>query len=347
MRKKSWLVIASILLACIASGLTTWVWLADPCVHYQISPHESPPLAVFDSLGDATTSRACRYAATDDLGQGLDCLNVIETSTGVYHGVHHHFNGTSFNVHLVNSTDLITWHFVCVLAFEASMPVIERDAASNAYYVAHEQWQQANTTGPCWIKFRYYPTLDHLRNATTTKTYQTTRTLSDLEGTPTFYSISAGGTEIRIGLHYNSENGLDRVATGVLHGLLSSNPSWTATPWVEYNRVLECKWIQGHIGAREVGLLWGRFYSLQEAQLRKDDWSTWRSFLYSWDDGGFWPLEIKTHGGSTAFSNPHFRVVSDPLNSSRTAIIVTHFVHAAGAAAGEAGPMLFVKPVSP
>jgi hypothetical protein len=347
MHKKSRFVIASVLLAGIAGGATLWFGLTDPCVLYQLAPHERPPQAAFDLLGDATSARGYRYGATDDLGQGLDCLNVIECSPGVYYGVHHHYNGTSFSAHLVNSSNLIDWQFVCVLAREASMPVIERDAATGAFYVAHEQWQGANTTSPCWIKFRYYPSLGHLRNATSTRTFQTARTLSDLEGTPTFYAISGAGAEIRVGLHYNGPDGLDRVATGVLSGLHSSQPSWQASPWAEYNRKLECKWIEGHIGARDVGALWGRLYSIQEAQLRKDDWGSWRSFLYCWDDGGFWQLDVKTHGGSTAFSNPHFRVVSDPLNSSQDVVIVTHFVHSAGSAAGEAGPMLFVKSLPP
>nr|MDO8088504.1 hypothetical protein [Candidatus Sigynarchaeum springense] len=345
MRKKSRLVMASLFLLFTAAGTTLWFVFTDTCVLYQLENHERPPQAVFDLLGDGTSARSYRYGATDDLGQGLDCLNAIEYAPGEYYGVHHHYNGTSFSVHLVNSSNLIDWHFVCVLAHEASMPVVERDTATGAFYVAHEQWQGANTTGPCWIKFRYYPSLEYLTNSAPTRLFQTTRVLSDLEGTPTFYAISGAGAEIRIGLHYNGPGGLDRVATGVLRDFHSPQPSWQASPWTEYNQVLECNWIEGHIGAREVGALWGRTYSVQEAQLRKDDWGAWRSFLYCWDDGGFWPLNVKTHGGSTAFSNPHFRVVSDPLNSSSDVVLVTYFVHSAGSAAGEAGPMLFVKPV--
>lgn len=327
-------------------GAALWAGFSNPCLRGQFTPHEQPPGAVFDLLGDATAAMHGRYAATDDLGQTLDCLDMFEVAPGEYYGVHHHYNGTSFSVHLVRSTDLLVWSFVCVLAHEASMPAIAFQAATGEVYLAHEQWQNPGTNAPCWIAFKYYPTIEHLKNATATMAYQTGRSFSDLEGTPSFYAILDDGNEIRVGFHFNGAGGLDRVATGVLRDFKAGTPTWTAEDWVVYNQQLICMGIQGHIGGRDAGDIWGKQYSIQEAQETRDDWASWRSYLYSWDDGGFWPLAVKTHGNSTSFSNPHFQVIHDPQNFSRLAIFVSYFALGEGAATGESGELFFYKDYS-
>lgn len=342
MQSRSRLVAASIVLACVAGMTGVAFMVSDPCPGYRLADHDPPSEMLLRVLGDVTTSRAHRYSATDTSGHRLDCLDPIEVAPGEYYGVHHHFNGTSFAVHLVHSSNLFDWEPVAVLAVEASMPAIEQDTATGAFYLAHEQWQGANTTAPCWIAFRYYPDLAHLRDGNATRSFQTPKTLSDLEGTPAFYSISPGGDDIHVGFHYNGPRGLDKVANGTLRCFHDSEPSWVASSWIEYNRKLECLGISGHIGARATGSIGGRACSVQEAQARKDDWASWQSFVYCWDDGGFWPLDIKTHGGSRGFSNPHFRVMSDPLNASQRVVFTTYFIHADGAAPGEAGPLLFL-----
>ena len=275
-----------------------WVGLNYTCLHERFTSYERPPQEVFDLLGDITSADLYHYATTDNLGNTLDCLNIIEPAPGFYYGVHHYYNGTSFNVHLVNSTNLIQWTFIQLLSHESSMPVIEYVAETGEIYLAHEQWQNQNTGSPCWIKIRYYPSLAHLVAADDTKFYQTPETLSKLEGTPNFYAIEKDGNEIHLGLHFNGENGLDRVANGVLSDFHSSSPKWTTEIWTEYNEELICRGNKGHIGGRETRIINNLKYSVQEVQAVKDDWTSWNSYLYNWADGGFWELPITTHDGS-------------------------------------------------
>jgi hypothetical protein len=54
-------------------------------------------------------------------------------------------------------------------------------------------------------------------------------------------------------------------------------------------------------------------------------------------------VEVVTHRGSTAFANPTATCLRDP--AGRAAIMVTLYLHLEGAAAGEAGSLLYYRPV--
>jgi len=169
-----------------------------------------------------------------------------------------------------------------------------------------------------------------------------------LEGTPNIYNITieSSAMKVCVGFHYNDAWGLDRVAVGHLTIPLD-NPKdmvWNCTrSQTEYNQKLLQTYpnIKGHIGDRDYGQIFGRNFSLQEAQLVKSDFGTWHIFLYDHSTGNFTEVNIKTHKGSTSFGNPTFTRLKSP--NGKNAIVVTYFLFSEGAKAGEAGELIFYK----
>jgi parallel beta-helix repeat protein len=113
------------------------------------------------------------------------------------------------------------------------------------------------------------------------------------------------------------------------------------TELFDYNEKLVSMGVQGNIGDRDHVQILGRNYTLQEAQLRKDDWSSWRIFLYDHSKSNFTMLNIKTHKGSVSFSNPTCTMLRSPNNES--CFVTTYFIHTNGSANGEAGQLIFYK----
>jgi hypothetical protein len=81
--------------------------------------------------------------------------------------------------------------------------------------------------------------------------------------------------------------------------------------------------------------------TLIEGQLRVGDWGSWRVFQYDPLTKRAQLLDIRTHGGSTAFANPTVTALRSPQGVS--ALVVTLFVFSEGAAAGEAGPLIYYR----
>nr|MDO8116670.1 hypothetical protein [Candidatus Sigynarchaeota archaeon] len=295
---------------------------------------------------NVTTSTHYKYHAIDDQGNGLDCLDIIEYSVGLYYGVHHHYNGSNFEVHLVNSTNLLDWTFVTVLAYRASMPDLYHDEMSGQFFLAHEQWNMTDGGSPCQISIKSYQNISALLASKPSRVFQAPSTLSNLEGTPNIHAIGSNGTVVQMTVHYNTqEDGLDHVAIASLAGFnTTGTPAWFANPWVSYNRNITCLGVEGHIGARYNGTLAGQSFLLQEVQLVRDDWSKWQQWFYNETSMQFTPLMINTHGGSVSFTNPHFAVVSMPGNPTSQCVFMTHFLPYQGAAPGEAGQCIYYLP---
>ena len=101
--------------------------------------------------------------------------------------------------------------------------------------------------------------------------------------------------------------------------------------------------IGGNIGDRDHVRYMGHAYDLIEGQGRKGDFASWRVYLVDRAAMTARRLEVVTHGGSTAFANPTATRLRDP--SGRKAVMVTLFLPVEGAAAGEAGSLLYHLPV--
>ncbi|OGO29562.1 MAG: hypothetical protein A2Z16_06990 [Chloroflexi bacterium RBG_16_54_18] len=72
----------------------------------------------------------------------------------------------------------------------------------------------------------------------------------------------------------------------------------------------------------------------------EDNWRTWRVFLYDDISAGAEQLDIRTHAGSVAFSNP---TIAQIEIGRQTAILVTLFIPQEGAAGAEAGELIYYR----
>ena len=311
-------------------------------------------LAFLEELfGDVATAGGYRYGAKDNLGHRLDTLKIIENRRGGYLGVYHYSpteNSRDFNVSLAISTDILNWKFNRTIEPEASQPTIAQ-APNGAYIVAFEKHVFIGTKEERHLGFYYFPNLTSLlTNSSAYKFIAPLTVAARNEGTPNIYNITIENSimQVLVGFHYNDASGLDRVAVGHLIIPLDNpqNMIWNCTkPQQKYNQELLETYpdIEGHIGDRDYGQIFGRNFTLQEAQYVRGNDSTWAVFLYDHLTNTFDELNIKTHKGSKSFANPTFTVLNSPAGDIR--IIMTYFLHTAGNAAmpGEGGELIFTK----
>ncbi|KAI9027760.1 hypothetical protein DFJ74DRAFT_502464 [Hyaloraphidium curvatum] len=125
---------------------------------------------------------------------------------------------------------------------------------------------------------------------------------------------------------------VDRAASGVLRGL----GSWHAWPDQELNGALEALGVAGNIGGRSRFTFRGGAWYLQEGQLRKNDWSSWRIFAVDGRTKNATEVPFTTHGGSVSFANPA------ACNLPDCRLFCSVFLPGEGAAAGEAGELIYV-----
>jgi hypothetical protein len=329
-------------LALSISGVT-WLSLNYNCIIERRTEYQPPSQKILSLLGDIKSATNFRYQSADINGTSLDCLNIIEPNIGEYYGVHHTWNGTSFNANLVYSADLLNWTFVVCLARKASMPILYYIEETKSFVLLHEQWIVNEGSETCFIRAAYFPNISSLKAGTPQRVFQTYKTQSDLEGTPNIYNIKENGNIIDVGFHYNSKSGFDLVANGTLRNLVNGTTTWETTVWKDYNRKLQCRGVEGHIGGRKYFQYEGSNIIIQETMLKGDDWGTWCSWYYNCADGGFVSLPVKTHGGSKSITNPHYQFVSNPNNHSEQVLFGSYFVQGKDHAAGEAGELIFFK----
>jgi hypothetical protein len=304
----------------------------------------------FDLLEDVTSARAYRYDSKDDQFQRLDGLKVIENPGGGYLGVYHsHIYNPSigeneFQLRLASSNDLMNWTYVRTLVENADMPAIEYHPGTGGYFLVHEQWGSPGSRGDSNLGFKYYPDTSSLLSGTYTHNYIAPFSgfhTTNLEGTPNFYDISADGNEINVGFHHFTRPELvDNIARGTLTGFLSGSPVWGSWPETAKNAELRNEHgIGGNIGDRDFGEIFGREYTVQEAQYTPNAWETWRGWYYDHQTSGYSQLFPLTHGGTLNYGNMTYSVLTSP--SGRPAVFCSYFVFGEGAAAGEAGELIF------
>ena len=299
--------------------------------------------SITNLLEDVVGAKGFRFDAKDNFGVGLDTIKIIENPNGGYLGVYHHLLSGEFQVRLGTSTNLLNWVYRRTLAANASQPTIAFHTASGGFYLVYEQWMGPGSTGACHLKVNHYPSVNDLLNSTPTTIFVVPHSSfnpSNLEGTPNVYSISPDGNTLEIGFHYfNSIISKDRTARGTLTGFFSESPVWTTHIETAYNNKLIAKGVNGNLGDRDYGFLGGKEINIQEGQLVQFDFGSWRSYLYDYEKADFQLLDVKTPKGSTAFGNPTFTVLTLPGGGQ--GIVGTYFIFREGAAAGEAGQLIF------
>jgi len=327
--------------------------------------------SIVEDLGRTT---AHRYGARDDRGAPLEGLKVVQVGER-YVGVYHAPGGGRFNVHVATSRDLIEWTRRATLDDDASQPTISVQPGGSLI-VAYEKTTLLDLLprpplpealvspleildGPLnriRVRFRFYRSLDALLDNQFSRQFTAPRSLSaTAEGTPSITrAILRRGritrSRIEVGMHYFADidsdgvPDLDRQATAVL----TDFRSWKAKPQPDLDAdFLQLKTLhrgftsppRGSIGDRDQIIIDGVRLELQEAQYVPGDYASWRTFVVDPRTRVPRPLEIDTGGDSRAFGNPTATALTSP--SGRPAVLVTVYVFAEGAAASEAGPLVY------
>jgi hypothetical protein len=293
-----------------------------------------------------------RYNAVDNQGVGLDTAKIIARPGGGYLAVYHHLIANAFQVRLARSENLMVWHDAITLENAASQPTIAA-LSDGGFVVAYEKRGAGATcagSGSC-LGFRYYAN----SQALVTNSYDwrsgtvvLNRTLSTChEGTPNIYAATLNPdirhSVISVGFHYHRDCQLDQQAQGTL----TNFSAWTAQPDSNLNTLFSNYGppkIQGHVGDRDAFSYQGRPYSLIEAQSTKDDFRTWRPYLFDRNLNSLTMLTLKTRGGSTSFGNPTYTELKLP--SGKLGFVSTEFIFSEGAASGEAGELIYYSAFS-
>ncbi len=290
-------------------------------------------------IEDVTAADGYRYGARDSAGSTMDTAKVIDKPGGGYLAVYHTGNVAK----LATSTDLKTWRFRANLDPRASQPTIM--ATSDGGYLVALETETGNNGQ---IKLLHYRDLAALQTGRATRSFTAPRTLSSCnEGTPSITSAKLSPdldhSVIELGMHYHRDCDTDREATA----RLTNFRQWKATPAPGTDSALTKaaatlgKKITGNIGDRDTLSYGGTRYSLNEVQLVKGQFGTWRTYLYDTTTGRARPLNITTHRGSRAFANPTISRITAP--DGQPAILVALYLPVQGAAPGEAGELIYYR----
>lgn len=274
-------------------------------------------------IENVTTANASRYGATDNAGRGMDCAKIIADQTGGFLAVYH----SGPTVYVATSNDILYWGNARALG-TGTQPTIK--AAGYGFVAAWESEPNNH------VILKYYNSRDDLLNARASKSFDAPRTLSSCaEGTPNLYYASSSYCDV--GFHYFSNCDVDRQARATTNW-----NNWNASKQNNMDNAILYWGTQGNIGDRDGMLQYkGYNFGLMEGQYTKNDFGSWRSFIYDYQTGNADPLNIRTAGGSFAFANPNFELVRW---GNQAALIVTMFLPSEGVRGGDrAGELIYYK----
>lgn len=295
------------------------------------------------AVEDVPAATAVRYGVRDSAGHTMDTAKIIAAPAGGYLAVYHFSRGERFAVALARSTDLLHWTYVRVLARRASQPYIW-PLPSGEFVVGWE----SHLRGYRRLSFRYYASSAHLMTGRADRSFDAPHTLVPArryaEGTPNIYSVTLAPdidhSAIEVGFHYFRDGEVDRQA----RGLLRDFSEWKTRREPAVDAAIEASGVGGNIGDRDHVVYRCGDYNLVEGQRRRDDFGSWRVFLWDWRLGTARELAIRTHRGSSAFANPALTTLRGP--DGAPVIVVSLFVPSDGAASGEAGQLIYYRKTS-
>jgi hypothetical protein len=291
---------------------------------------------------DVPGSTGYRYSTHDDVGDSMDTLKVVKSPFGGYLGVYHTVVGGRYFVKVATSLDLLHWRFAANLAVDASQPTI-RPLRWGSTLVAYESHAGCPGGKRC-VALRYYATESGLLNGVATRGVTLPRKLSTCaEGTPNIYSATHTLSKVDVGFHYFKDCNVDRQARGVIKSFDPATWAPAPVPGLDAAILGAGASAGGMIGDRDGGAYDGAYSRLIEAEIRPDDFSSWRNFL--WTGATATQLSIRTHGGSLTFSNPTFTPL--PLPNGEPGVVVTQYLPASGSAPGETGELVYYRPSNP
>ena len=295
-------------------------------------------------LQDVKGSEGRSYGTRDSAGIEMDTAKIIPgPSEGSYLAVYHHLMGSAFEVRVATSTNLLRWEYAATLESGASQPTIAK-LSDGGYLVAYEKdggGSYCGGSGSC-LAFEHYKSLTDLLIGRADRSKAVPRTLSSCnEGTPNIYAATLhpdlDHSIINVGFHYFRSCDVDRQAIGTL----TNFSSWkTQVDTNLNNRFTNLGTIGGNVGDRDAFLHQGRPYSLVEAQNTKNNFATWRPYLFDRTANTLTRLTLTTDKGtSTSFGNPTYTELQLP--GGTWGFVATQFIFSEGAAPGEAGPLFY------
>jgi len=287
---------------------------------------------------DARQATAARYQATDDKGNRMDTVKIIQDDTGGYLAVYHAEAGGSSNTYLATSTDILTWKLAIELGKHATQPYIY-ECSNHGFIVAWEEDPNNH------IQLNYYPDRQALLSGKATHTFNAPQTLSHCaEGTPSIYSVEFNTkpadimhSAIDVGGHYYR----DCIADRQQRGTLTDFTTWKTAPADKFNDAIEAWGVKGNIGDRDSVTFKGQELTLIEGMQILGNWATWGIYCYDPATGKADRLGISTTKGSTAFANPSCTLLRAP--DGRKAVLVTLFIPSEGSSPGESGELIYYK----
>ncbi len=298
-------------------------------------------------IEDVPASDKYRYNATDDHGNGLDALKVIQIGNSDYLGIYHYRTNEHFTLKIASSNDLINWNFIADLDADSSMGDIIK-LPEGDFLVAYEKSNGAES----FINIRHYDNIDKLKSGAFSKEIALPRSLSQSnEGTPNFIKVEKKpfniennsqdweGSKINLGFHYYTGT-VDKNATGTL----SDFTIWKTKNNSSINDYFGKIDYKGNYGDRDFfkyknqkGL--EKPFYLYEAQKTKNDWSAWKPFLIDMTTKAHIELSVFTHAGSISFGNPTVTALTLPDGSE--GYFVSYYIFSEGSGSGEAGELIF------
>lgn len=294
-----------------------------------------------------------KYGSRDDIGNSMDTAKIIEidnpTSSYKYLAVYHTLISGVFKSSIADSTDLINWRFRKVLDNNASQATIFK-LSNDGFLVALE----ASSPGTNHLRVNYYSNINNLLNNIIDRSIDIPQTLSTCaEGTPNIYSVTFSNPSspiitqsiIDIGFHYYKPNltgggcDVDRQARGIL----TNFTTWNSIVETAINTSIESFGVKGNIGDRDYTIFNGVPYNIIEGQYIKNDFGSWKCFLWNWQTRTASQLNIQTHKGSLSLANPTYTKVRLP--DGRTGMVVCIFIFSQNSATGEAGELIYYFPI--
>jgi hypothetical protein len=282
-------------------------------------------------IEDVTASTDHRYRLADDRGVQMGGAKIIWipealTFAAVYFSWDE--QPSAFVVALATSDDLVDWTWRADYAVKGSQPTIA-PMEGGGYALAWEQ-----EPDPIHNVIESYASWDDLLADRPDRHFDVPITMPACgEGTPDI--VAASPRRVDVTFHYHGDCERDREAQGS-----TDWSAWTSMPRPDIDQALIARGVAGHIGDRDGFEYRGRRFSLIEGQLRLDDWSAWRVFLYDPWTGAAEPLAVRTHAGSTSMANPTIEPI---LIAGQDAILVTLYLFTEGARGEEDGPLLYYR----
>lgn len=295
-------------------------------------------------LSDVPSATRWHYGLRDNLGNEMSALKVAAHSQSGYVGTYHTLGGTQNNVKIGVSSNLIGWGYVRDLASNAWAPTIRRLSGDGSYIVAYQTSEGCSGTGGAsgsCLRILRYANAGTLLTGSPSNSFTAPRTLSNCEeGTPSIASASTnaqGKLVLTVAFHYFADCVVHRQAKGTLVDF----SSWSTGVDTGMNALFASATpsVGGHVRDRDMRIFRGVPFNIHEAQLALNDGTTWGPWLHDPRTNVLSKLNVRTHLGSRSFGYPTITNIENADGSKK--LVVTYYVYPEGAAAGEAGELIF------